>query len=252
MFNIQSHYNAFLVCWAYLVSWCCLRRRKEFLQAGSLMPPGQGREHLARGKDIGEGCLWQDLPCMCVCLGGRGQSEACKGRTSLLVQFCQWGLWLIPLMSSALPSVVLLRNKEPAWAAFYSYELWVGKCQDWVTFFYWMGESSDACHSESLWIQVPRQFTLPPLKRLLHLLLVLFPRFIVVVRGRSREKCVYTAVSRPDFWSGYRYLRPSVNSLWKMRTHDLQNPCGLSGMASWEQRAIETAKVKPQMSPGKT
>lgn len=59
-------------------------------------------------------------------------------------------------------------------------------------------------------------------------------------------------ISRPDIRSVHRCLRPSVNSLWKMRTHDLQNLCGLSGIASWEQRAIETAKVKLQMSPGTT
>lgn len=73
--------------------------------------------------------------------------------------------------------------------------------------------------------------------------------------GWKEEKDgVWTTPSCPDLPSGQSIdtLRPSLYSLWKMQTRDLQNLCASSGMASWEQRAIEMAKVKPQMSPGKT
>lgn len=67
---------------------------------------------------LSEGCLWQDPP-LHVCLGGEGQLRPARVGDHL-----SWssfvssasGLSLLTL-SSALPSVVLLRGKEPAWAA---------------------------------------------------------------------------------------------------------------------------------------
>lgn len=92
--------------------------------------------------------------------------------------------------------------------------------------------------------RVPGQFTslLSPFRFFLWLLFVLLPGFIVVVGERNREKWVYIILSRPDIYRWVHRYFETQHSLWKTETHNLQNLCVSSGMASWEQRAIENGK----------
>lgn len=250
-FNIQSHCNAVLVCLAYLVSCAARGEGRSLCRLG---PSGlQGRE--GSTWPMG-GHRWREFVAgspLHVCLGGGGNL-----RPARVGEHLSWSLFVSGAsglsLLSVLPYLVLSYSEVRSLPGLPSLPVSCG-----------LGNARPGAPSSSGWgspqmpvtltasgPRSPASLLLPPFRRLLRLLLVLFPGFIVVVRGRSREKWVYTTVSRPDIRSVHRYWRPSVNSLWKMRTHDLQNLCGLSGMASWEQRAIETAKVKPQMSPGKT
>lgn len=208
MFTIQSHYNAVLVCLAYLVSWCCLRRRKEFLQAGSLMPPGQGKECWAHGKDTGEGCLWQDPPCVCVWMGEGSLRPARVGEHLSWSSFVSGASGFALL--SILPYPVLSYSEGRSLPGLPSVPMSCG-----------LGNARTGSPSSIGWGSPQRPVTLgasgprflanlllPPLRHLLRLLLVLFPGFMVVVRGRSRQKWVYTTMSRPDFRPVHRYWDP--------------------------------------------
>lgn len=177
MFTIQSHYNAVLVCLAYFVSGCCLR--KEFLQAGSLMPPGQTRERLAHGKDTGEGCLWQDPPRVCVWVGEGSLRPARVGEHLSWSSFVSGasGFPLLPI----LPYPVL-------WAAFVPMSCGLGNARTGSPSSIGWGSPQ---RPVTLGASGPRSLAdllLPPLRHLLPLVLVLFPGFMVVVRGRSRQK----------------------------------------------------------------
>lgn len=115
------------------------------------------------------------------------------------------------------------------------------------------GQSSEACHSEDL-CPYPSHFIYS-----CHLsdfsftcCFCYFQHSLLWLESRARRK--ESTPSYPDLTSlgqSTDVLRLSLYSVWKTQTRNLQNLCVSSGMAGWEQRTIETAKLKPQMSPGK-
>lgn len=154
-FNVWSLCSAVLICVVYLVSWCYLRRRKEFLQADSsdACRAGRGISGLWRGR------RWRMFPWSGACCGGvplaecvneGGQSQASQdGRTLLLASVCQWGICSFPFL--VLPHLVVLArflfNSQKEWAhlgCLLFCRLWVGKHQVWDTFFHWVGQSYNA------------------------------------------------------------------------------------------------------------
>lgn len=162
-FNIQSCYNAILVCLVCLVSWCYLRRREEFLQAGF---PDTSRSRKGVSGPW-EGHRWRGLPGSGAFVAGSHlhcvwvREWVGNLRPAGVGEHLSWTVFasgasdlsLLPVLPYLVLSYSGLRSNEPTWAAFCCCELWVGKCQDWVTFFYWTGQFCDAGHAENLWTQ---------------------------------------------------------------------------------------------------
>lgn len=115
-FNIQSHLMLSWSAWPILCP-VPLEEKEGVLQAG---PSGrQGREGSTwpMGRTQMKGVCGR-IPLARVS-GWERAISGCQGRrTSLPVHFHHWGLWLIPLIRSVFPSVVFLRSKGPALAAF--------------------------------------------------------------------------------------------------------------------------------------
>lgn len=122
------------------------------------------------------------------------------GRTSLLVNFCHWGLWCIPLTSFCLIWYCLIQVTEvmslPGLPPVVM-SCGLGNARTGSPSIGW-----SVLRSLSLWgpLPLPKSLylLLPPLRLFLHLLLLLFPAFIVMIREQSKEKGVYTILSRPD------------------------------------------------------